>query len=217
LSSKEKPFTVILGGAKISDKLPVVKNLISRADNFLIGGAIANTFLASRRHYLGKSLVEPDSYREANIIWQEIMDETDKNIYLPIDVLISKSLEKPEDLKTIDIAGTLKSDTMSDHTIVDIGPKTILQYEKVIANAKRIFFNGNMGVSEVSEFSDGTNKIIEIVTKSSAQIVIGGGDTVSAYENLNLPTKDNIYLSAGGGATLEYLAGKQLPGLKALE
>jgi len=219
LNSKEKPFTVILGGAKITDKLPVIKNLMSKADNFLIGGAIANTFLAARRHHMGKSKVEPDSFREANIIWQNIMDEPDKNIFLPTDIVVSKAIEKPIDLKNIKVKELLNMDGIEEEMVVDIGPNTIQTFSTQILQSKRIFWNGNMGVSEVSEFSEGDKMIAETITKSSAQVVIGGGDTVSAVEKIlitnNLIT-NNIYLSTGGGATLEFLAGKELPGLKVL-
>ena len=217
LESKEKPFTVILGGAKIADKLPVIKNLMSKADNFLIGGAIANTFLAARRHHLGKSLVEEDFFREANIIWQSIMDEPDKSIFLPTDLVLSKSMEKPIEIQTIQVKKLIKPDAFHDFAAVDIGPETIQTFSTKILQSRRIFGNGNMGISEVPEFAEGTKKIAEIIAKSSAQVVIGGGDTVAAYESLNIPPKENIFLSTGGGATSEFLAGKQLPGLVVLD
>ena len=217
LKSKERPFTVILGGAKIADKLPVIKNLISRADNFLIGGAIASTFLAARRHYLGKSLVEKESFREANIIWQEIMDEPDKNIYLPLDLVMSKSAEKPVDVMTIDTKELLRPDIIEDYMAVDIGPKTIEQYRDIINKSKTLFWNGNMGVSEVAEFAGGTEAIAKAIVSSDAKAVIGGGDTVAAIEDLDIKIDQDIFLSTGGGATLEFLAGKELPGLKVLD
>jgi len=214
LANKEKPFTVILGGSKISDKLPVIKNLMSRADNFLIGGAIANTFLAARRHHMGKSLVEPDSFSEANIIWKNIMDEARRNIFLPTDVMLSKSDNKPSEVKNVGIKNLLQP-TYDDYFAVDIGSKTVEQFSIVILQSRTIFWNGNMGISEVPEFAEGTNKIAEIIGKSSGYVVIGGGDTVAAFESLKI-SNDHIFLSTGGGATLEFLAGKQLPGLKAL-
>jgi len=216
ISSKEKPFTVILGGAKIADKLPVIKNLMSKADNFLIGGAIANTFLAARRHHMGKSKIEIEAFREANIIWQNIMDEPNKNIFLPIDLIISKSTERPIEVQTIKVKDLLNEDTYPEFAAVDIGPETIEEFSNKILQSRRIFWNGNMGVSEVSEFAGGDKKIAEVISKSSAQVVIGGGDTVATYESLNIPSRPNIFLSTGGGATLEFLAGKQLPGLVAL-
>lgn len=235
LHNIKKPFTIILGGAKIADKLPVIKNLISKAQNFLIGGAIANTFLASRRHYLGRSLIEPDSYREANIIWQTIMDEKDRNMYLPVDLIVSKSLKKPIDIKIVKISEALKLDYLNNYCVTDIGPETIKQYQKIISQSKTIFWNGNMGISEVKEFSNGTIEIAKAIIKSNAYSVIGGGDTVGAIEKvistelsvISMNTKktsntdnqytDNLFLSTGGGATLEFLAGKELPGLKAIK
>lgn len=215
-TAKEKSFTVILGGAKIADKLPIIKNMTSRAQNFLIGGAIASTFLAARRHYLGKSLIENDDFREANIIWQQIMDEPDRNIYLPVDLVISRSLEKSVDQKEIDVSALLKPDAIEEYTVVDIGPKTREKYAKVIEQSKTIFWNGNMGVSEVEEFSGGTQSIADAVASSPAFSVVGGGDTVGFLENNGLINKVS-FASTGGGATLEFISGQELPGLKALE
>lgn len=225
LLTKEKPFTVILGGAKIADKLPVIKNLVSRADNFIVGGAIANTFLAARRHHMGKSLVEKDAYREANICWQMIMDEPDKSIYLPVDLVVSFSEKRPDGIKIVKTSELLNfNKDLEEYRAVDIGPKTAEQYTEVIKKSKVIFWNGNMGISEIPEFADGTINIAkairQLADKSDAQIVVGGGDTVAAVEKLRdfreIGGKPNLFLSTGGGATLEFLAGKVLPGLKVL-
>jgi len=225
LRDQEKPFVVILGGAKISDKLPVIKNFATRADNFLIGGAIANTFLAARRHYLGKSLVEKDSIDEANQIWQNLIDEPERNLYLPKDLIISKSIDRPEDVKNIDISELL-TDKYPNYMAVDIGSKTIEEFKKIITQSKTIFWNGNMGISEVEDFANGTVAIAESLINLAkenpdSQIVIGGGDTVAAVENIlsanHYSLTPNLFLSTGGGATLEFLAGKELPGLEVLE
>lgn len=216
LADIQKPFTVILGGAKISDKLPLLKNLSSRAQNFLIGGAIGSTFLAARRHFLGKSLVEENAFREANIIWQNIMDDPNRNIYLPLDIVFSKYLENPAEVQIIK-SKDLLSPNFTDLLAVDIGPETIESYKKVIKNSKTIFWNGGMGVAEVPEFAKGTNEIAKTIFELNIPAVIGGGDTVAAVEALNLEVPDNVFLSTGGGATLEFLSGKELPGLKALE
>ncbi len=215
LEGHQSPFTVILGGAKIADKLPVIKNLVSRAEDFLIGGAIASTFLAARRHYLGKSLVEKDAFREANTIWQNLMDESNKNIFLPIDVMLSKSIEKPVDVKIVNVCDLMK-DIFPEYFVVDIGPKTIDIFATKILQSRTVFWNGNLGVSEVEEFAKGTKKIAENVSKSSAFTVIGGGDTAAVCNQLHLE-KNIDFLSTGGGATLEFLAGKLLPGLKVLK
>jgi phosphoglycerate kinase len=219
INSVERPFTVILGGAKIEDKMPVIKNLMSKADNFLIGGAIANTFLASRRHFMGKSLVEPDSFRQANIIWQNLMDDSRKNLYLPKDLWMSLSDEKAVGLREVKI-GQLLEPEFEEYASVDIGSKTVDEFQKVIQNSKTIFWNGNMGKSEVKEFSTGTVGIAKSLANFDGHAVIGGGDTVAAVESASwrIEAKNaNVFLSTGGGATLEYLAGKVLPGLKALE
>ena len=225
LKTYQKPFTVILGGAKIADKLPTIKNLMTRADNFLIGGAVANTFLAARRHYMGKSLVEPEVFRDANIIWQNLMDDHKRNIYLPTDLVFSMIPERPVEMSVVK-TNHLLSPNMERDMVVDIGLETVETYEQIIQKSKTIFWNGNMGLSEVKEFAQGTNRIAEAVISlakdnSEVQIVIGGCDTVTAVEELitdnKLPITDNLFLSTCGGATLEFLAGKELPGLKALE
>lgn len=215
LATSAKPFTVILGGAKIEDKLPVIKNLMSRADNFLIGGAIANTFLAARRHNMGKSLVEPDSFKQANLIWQNLMDDSHKNLYLPKDLIISLSTEKAASVKEVKVSDLIDS-TYEEYAAVDIGPATVESYKKVINRSKTLFWNGNMGISEVRRFSESTIEIAKIIADFNGHAVIGGGDTVTAVEKFE-KKKENVFLSTGGGATLEYLAGKKLPGIKALE
>jgi phosphoglycerate kinase len=211
----EKPFTIILGGAKIGDKLPVVKNLMDKTDNFLMGGAIANTFLAARRHYLGKSLVEPDEFRNANIVWQRLMDDPDKSLFLPKDLIVSLSIKQPEGFKIVKVSQLLEPN-FEEFASVDIGPETVENYIDVIKKSKTIFWNGNMGISEVKEFSTGTIGIAKAISEFDGSAVIGGGDTVTAVEKFE-KKNDNVFLSTGGGATLEYLAGKILPGLKALE
>lgn len=215
LGRAEKPFTVILGGAKIADKLPVVKNLMDKADNFLMGGAIANTFLAARRHHLGKSLIEPDEFRNANIVWQRLMDDPDKSLYLPKDLSMSLSIKEPEGFQTVRTAQLLEPD-FDEYSSVDIGSETIISYEEIIKKSKTIFWNGNMGISEVKDFSNGTVAIAKAISEFDGSAVIGGGDTVTAVEKFE-KKNDKVFLSTGGGATLEYLAGKALPGLKALE
>jgi len=216
LKDIEKPFTVVLGGAKIADKLPVLKNLFSRANNFLIGGAIANTFLAARRHYLGTSLVEEDDFREANVIWQNLMDDPTRNLFLPKDLVFSHSFDCPDELKILKTSELLQPG-LKEEKAVDIGPATIENFKKVINESKTIFWNGDMGISEVRRFNKGTTEIAKAILATKAHIIIGGGDTVAAVESLGLDIPSNVFLSTGGGATLEFLAGKQLPGLKALE
>lgn len=215
LGHVEKPFTIILGGAKIADKLPVVKNLMDKADNFLMGGAIANTFLAARRHYLGKSLVEPDEFRNANIVWQRLMDDPEKNLYLPTDSSMSLSIKQPEGFQIVKISQLLEPN-FEEFASVDIGPETIIDYEEIIKKSKTVFWNGNMGISEIKDFSTGTVAIAKAISEFDGSAVIGGGDTVTAVEKFE-KKNGNVFLSTGGGATLEYLAGKTLPGLEVLD
>jgi phosphoglycerate kinase len=219
LKGANRPFTIILGGAKIADKLPVLKNLTSQADNFLIGGAIASTFLAARRHYLGKSLIDKNDFKEANSTWTNLIDEPSKNLYLPKDLVLSLSAEKAEDVQVVDVEDLLEPN-YEDYLAADIGPETIELYDKIVSDSKTVFWNGDMGISEVKEFANGTVEIAQALKDLSAdeetKIVIGGGDTVAAVEKIE-PNKKNIFLSTGGGATLEYLSGRVLPGLKALE
>ena len=220
LKDVEHPFTVILGGAKIADKLPVIKNLSSRADNFLVGGAISNTFLVARRHHLGKSLIDTDDIGEANIVWDSLVNDPKRNLYLPKDIVLSLSVEKADDIQEINVEELLQPN-YEDYAAVDIGPETIKQYKNIIRDSKTVFWNGNMGISEVREFANGTVEMAqalkELSQEDGVKIVIGGGDTVAEVELLGVKPDDKIFLSTGGGATLEYLAGKILPGLKALE
>jgi phosphoglycerate kinase len=215
LERPAKPFLLILGGAKPLDKIPVIKNLIGRCEWFEIGGAVANSFLRVRGiDDLGASLVHEDSLAEAHQVWQMIMDESNKDMFLPRDFVISKSFKKPVGVKTIGMDKILVLKN-SKYSIVDIGPKTLKIFGEKIKEAKTIFWNGNMGVSEVSEFSKGTLGLTKLIAASDAYKVIGGGDTVGFVSSAGLTDKFN-FVSTGGGATLEFLAGKRLPGIEAL-
>jgi phosphoglycerate kinase len=130
---------------------------------------------------------------------------------------MSLSVKKPEDVQEIGAEELLSPGQNDEYSAVDIGPNTIKQYMQVIKDSKTIFWNGNMGISEVPEFANGTNSIAQAIISSDAEVVIGGGDTVAAVEALGIESNDKIFLSTGGGATLEFLAGKELPGLKVLE
>jgi len=216
LERPTKPFLLILGGAKPLDKIPVIKNLIGRCEWFEIGGAVTNSFLKVKGiPDLGASLVEEDSLAEANEIWQMIMDEPNKDIFLPRDFVISKSFKKAVGVKTISMDQILELKD-SKYAIVDIGPKTLKIFGEKIKEAKTIFWNGNMGVSEVEEFSKGTYGLAKLVAGSTAYKVIGGGDTTGFVSSKGLTDKFS-FVSTGGGATLEFLAGKRLPGIEALE
>ncbi|MFA6492908.1 MAG: phosphoglycerate kinase [Patescibacteria group bacterium] len=201
-------FTIIIGGKKAETKLPVIKNLSQKCENFLLGGVVANTFLAACDYYLGKSLIEKEVLKEA----REIIKNLDDQIKLPQDLVFSESLEKEENLKTLALDNLLDIDNSS---AVDVGIKTIKEFAQIIADSKTIFFNGNMGISEIEEFSHGTLAITKAIVDSPAKKYAGGGDTTSFIRQHNLEDKFD-FLSIGGGATLEFLAGKTLPGLEVL-
>lgn len=207
LLAMARNITIIIGGKKAEDKLPVIGNLSDKAKVFLIGGVVANTFLSRRGLRLGKSLVEEKVFPETDKISKE---EKDK-LNLPLDLLISKSLKEPEDIKTIDLS-KIPSNNLGDYYAVDIGKATIDHFQELIAQADVIFFNGNMGVTEVEAFSHGTLEIAQAIVASRAKKYAGGGDTTTFLRTHGLAQKFD-FISNGGGATLEFLSGKSLPGL----
>lgn len=190
MKRSKKPFVIIMGGAKISDKLSLINNLIERANYFLIGGGIANTFLAALGMPIGDSLYEKNMIPEA----RKILKEFPKKIFLPIDSIVDKN------------------------KILDIGPKTIKFYAKKIQPAKTIIWNGPMGKFEDKKFTKGTQEITKIILRNKkAKIIIGGGETLTSLKLKTYDLKPNIFLSTGGGAMLEFLAGEKLPGIEALK
>ncbi len=215
LKDPERPLGIIIGGAKTEDKLPAVKNLSTLADFFMLGGVVANTFLAARGHDIGKSKIDDDLIDDAKKIGTQIMDDPDRDIFLPRDFVISESGKESKNSEVISMKDIEKLKD-SEYKIVDIGPKTIKLYSKKVKDAGTIFWNGNLGVTEVKEFSKGSEGVAKALAESSAYSVIGGGDTAGFINEKKLTDKFN-FISTGGGATLDYLAGKPLPGLKALE
>ena len=211
LSSQKRPMTTIISGAKISTKLTLIKKLITKSDNIILGGGILNTFLMAMEYEIGNSLIEESFVDEA----KEILNSDDSNkILMPIDVMVSSSsnLGNPE---TREI-----SMVQSNDKILDIGKKTIDCYNKVITESSTIFWNGPLGVYETPPFDNSTNIIgrtIAILTKGKiVTSVVGGGDTVAALNNAEL-TGGFSYVSIAGGALVEWLEGKKLPGLLFLE
>jgi len=207
----ENDLTIIIGGRKAKDKLPVIENLASKTRVFLIGGVVANTFLKVSGYDVGKSLVETEIVEKT----KEIFESQKNKIKLPVDVVISKSFAHPEAQKVLNVT-ELNKGLMTDFYIVDIGPETIKIFKNEIFEAQTIFINGNLGVSEVPEFSPGTREIAQAIVDAKAQKYAGGGDTTSFIRKNHLEDKFD-FLSNGGGATLEFLAGKKLPGLEALK
>lgn len=208
----ERPFTVILGGAKVSDKITVIDSLLDKCDSMLIGGAMAYTFALAQGKKVGKSLVEADKVDLALAALKKAKDKG-VNFLLPVDNVVCQ---------TIDFAagtvGELKvMEGIEDGWAgVDIGPKTVELYKNEIAKSKTILWNGPMGVFEIKECAKGTFAIAEAVAKSDAISIVGGGDSVKAVKKSGY-AKDITFISTGGGASLEFLEGKQLPGVAVLD
>ncbi|MEE0510512.1 MAG: phosphoglycerate kinase [Peptococcaceae bacterium] len=210
LMNPVKPFVAIIGGAKISDKIGVVSYLIGKADTIIIGGGMANTFLAAQGYDMKASLVEPDSIEVAKeTLAQAANAGTD--LLLPVDVTIAAAFDAPETAKTADI------DAIDDGWMaLDIGPKTVALAEEKISTAKTVIWNGPMGVFEQDAFAVGTNALAKAVALSDAYSVVGGGDSVAAVKKSGMADKIN-HISTGGGASLEFMEGRLLPGLAVLE
>ena len=209
LHSPARPYVAILGGAKVSDKIGIIENLLGKADALLIGGAMAYTFFKALGKGVGRSLVEDDKLDLA----RTLIDKAKANkvdLELPVDHVLAAAPDAPE------AAGIAESFPLPENLMaVDIGPKTIAAYAKVIAGAKTILWNGPLGIFEQKPFSQGTVKIAEAVAASGAVSIVGGGDSVSAVKKAG--AKDKItHISTGGGASLEFLADETLPGLEAL-
>ncbi|MBW2136960.1 MAG: phosphoglycerate kinase [Deltaproteobacteria bacterium] len=209
LSNPDRPFIAILGGAKVSDKIPVIRNLMSLVDGLLIGGAMAYTFLKAQGLRVGKSKVEEDQIPLA----RELLDlSTEREIFmqLPVDHVVAEKAE--QDVPT----AVVSADIPDDMVAFDIGPETVGLYSEEIREARTIFWNGPMGLFEVKPFDRGTMSIASALAGAEATTVVGGGDSVAAL-NLSGQADKISHVSTGGGATLEYLEGKVLPGLAALE
>lgn len=207
LNSPEKPFIIILGGAKVTDKIGVIKNLIKKADYILIGGGMAFTFLQSEGFEIGSSIVDKDSLD----FCKEILEKYPDKIILPVDVLVNTVYEDVKDPE-LRLISEIKDDEMG----LDIGPNSINVFERYLKDAKTVLWNGPLGVCEFSNFKNGTFKIMKYLVNNDIKTILGGGDIVAASAKAKL--KDKVYhASTGGGATLEYLEGKKLPGLEAIK
>ena len=209
LDNPQKPFIVILGGAKVKDKIGIIENLLNKADSFIIGGGMAYTFLKASGKEIGKSLFDEKHFDKVKRFLKEGKDK----FILPVDHIVVSDFETLSDLKETD-------EIPEGYIGVDIGRKTIGLFGEKIKTAKTIFWNGPMGVFEKKELSRGTVEIARVVkevTERGAKSVIGGGDTVSAIHVAGLKDEDFSHVSTGGGATLEFLAGMTLPGIEALK
>ena len=206
LENPERPFTAILGGAKVSDKIGVIENLLDKVDTILIGGAMAFTFIKSKGKNVGKSLIEEDKLDLAKSLLEKAQEKGVK-IFLPVDFVVAKEMSEESDSKVINI-----DDFTDDIAGFDIGTKTIKIFDEEIQKSKTIVWNGPMGVFEIEQFSKGTFEIANSLVKSKATTIVGGGDSASAIAKSG--NKDKVtHVSTGGGASLEFLEGKVLPGI----
>jgi len=206
----ERPYGVVLGGAKVSDKLAVISNLIEKVDLIAIGGGMLFTFLAAQGKQIGKSLVETDLIPTVkNLIEQAVKKNVE--LLIPSDILVAKEFSNSSELRLVS-ADQIPSDQMG----LDIGPESSATFAKAIDRCKTVFWNGPMGVFEFSNFSSGTRAIANALAENKGLTVVGGGDSAAAVRKLGFKDKQFGYISTGGGASLEYLEGKDLPGLAAL-
>ncbi len=209
LSDPARPFVAILGGAKVSDKIGVINNLLEKVDALIIGGAMAYTFMAANGIDTGKSLVEADKIELA----KELLAKADKkgvNLMIPIDNVVADSFSNDANFKTVGY------DFPEGWMGLDIGPKSIELFSDVIKGAKTVIWNGPMGVSEMSNFAVGTEAVAKALAESGAVTIIGGGDSAAAVEQLGYASK-MTHISTGGGASLEFLEGLVLPGIDCLD
>ncbi len=210
LGDPERPFVTILGGAKVSDKIGVIENLLGQVDALLIGGGMANTFLDARGEPIGRSLAEPDKADLARDLLRRAA-ERGVTLALPEDVVVAPELTAEAPRRTVGVA-----EVPDDAAIYDIGPRTVARYRELIGGARTIVWNGPMGVFEVAPFAEGTRAIAEAVAGSGAFTIVGGGDSVAAIEQAGLADRIS-HVSTGGGASLEFLEGRELPGVAALD
>jgi len=207
IAEPERPFVAILGGAKVSDKIGVIENLLQKADQILIGGGMANTFFKAQGFEIADSLVEEDALTTAKML----LDKAGGKLVLPVDVVIADAFDADAADKVMDVG-----DVPAGWRILDIGPKTVKVFEEYILKAGTVVWNGPMGVFEFDKFAKGTIEIAKALAKSKATGIVGGGDSASAINKSGLEDKIT-HISTGGGASLEMLEGKILPGLAALE
>jgi len=207
IENPKKPFVAILGGAKVSDKIGVIKNLLTKADSVLIGGGMANTFFKAQGYPMADSLVEDEALDTA----RELLKLGGNKLRLPVDAVIGDKFDAEAQMKTIPVGPV-----PDGWRILDIGPETVAAYGKVIAGAGTVVWNGPMGVFEFPKFDEGTFAIAKAIAASKAVSVIGGGDSVSAVQKSGVADKIT-HISTGGGASLEMLEGLTLPGLAALQ
>lgn len=210
LSNPDRPFTAIIGGAKVKDKIDVIDNLLDKVDNLIIGGGLGYTFIKALGHDVGKSLLEEDKIETAKA-FMEKAKKNGVNLLIAEDVLVADDFSNDANIKIVDI-----DSIPSDWEGLDIGTKTIEKYVKVIKESKLVIWNGPMGVFEIDAFANGTRSVANALAEATdTYSVIGGGDSAAAVEKFGLADKMS-HISTGGGASLEFMEGKALPGVEAL-
>lgn len=210
IESPEKPFVAILGGAKVSDKIGVIENLLEKADSIIIGGGMMFTFLKAKGLNVGKSLLEEDKIELANELMKKA-DEKGVNLLIPVDTVVAKEFKNDTEFRTVNVE-EIPEDMMG----LDIGEETIKLFGNVVKEGKTILWNGPMGVFEMENFARGTEEIAKILSESNGTTIIGGGDSAAAVEKTGLADK-MTHISTGGGASLELFEGKVLPGIDSID
>ena len=209
LSRPETPFVAVLGGAKVSDKIGVLRSLLGKCQDILIGGGMAYTFLKAKGIEVGRSLVDLEKVKDADLIMREA-SRKGIHLLLPLDHRVAREAKEDVEVRIVP-----QDKIPPDYLALDIGPETIRLFEKSIRKAKTVFWNGPMGRFEIEDFAEGTRAIATISAESGAKVVVGGGDSIAALQKMGLKDKMS-YVSTGGGASLEFLEGKELPGVTSL-
>ena len=209
LSNPERPFTAIIGGAKVKDKIGVIENLLEKVDHLIIGGGLSYTFTKAQGYSVGKSLLEEDKIELARGLIKK-KKEKGVQLHMPVDAVVANEFSKDAETQVVDIQN-IPEDWMG----LDIGPKTAEKYAEIIKNSKLIIWNGPMGVFEMDKFANGTKAVANAMAETEGYTVIGGGDSAAAVEKFGVADKMD-HISTGGGASLELMEGKELPGIVAL-
>jgi len=209
LSNPERPFTAIIGGAKVKDKIGVIESLLEKVDHLIIGGGLSFTFIKAQGHDIGKSLLEEDKIDLAKSFIEKAKAKG-VQLHMPIDAVVANEFSKDAETKIVDV-DAIPADWMG----LDIGPKTAANYAEVIKDSKLIIWNGPMGVFEMDKFANGTKTVADAMATTTGYTVIGGGDSAAAVEKFEVADKMD-HISTGGGASLELMEGKELPGIVAL-
>ena len=210
LENPARPFVAIMGGAKVGDKIPVIKNLLKKVDSLIIGGGMAYTFFKAQGYEIGTSILDADNIELAKELLAEA-EKTGVKILLPVDAVCAKEFKNDTEF-----AVYAKENMPKDRMGMDIGPESVKLFTEAVKNAKTVVWNGPMGVFEMPNFENGTEKVAEALAESDAVTIIGGGDSAAACEQFGLKDK-MTHISTGGGASLEFLEGKVLPGVAVIE